>query len=206
MPASRSGQHLEFVVPPDCSGHRLDRFLVSQLPALSRSRIQSLIDEGRVLVDGAALKASRHVASGETVDVEIPPPPPPGIEVEPIPLDILYEDEDLAVVNKPTGMIVHPGAGAHAGTLVAALLNRFGDAGLSVIGGPLRPGIVHRLDKDTSGAILIARTDEAHRKLVNDFRERRIEKTYVALLRGSIKGQSGSVELAIARDLRRRSR
>lgn len=206
MPLSRSGQRLEFIVPADCSGHRLDRFLVSQLPALSRSRIQSLIDEGRVLVDGTALKSSHHVVSGDTVDIEIPPTPSAGVEAEPIPLAILYEDEDVAVINKPAGMIVHPGAGADAGTLVAALLNRFGDSGLSATGGPLRPGIVHRLDKDTSGAILVARTDEAHQKLVSDFRERRIEKTYIALLHGSIKGQSGSVELAVARDLRRRSR
>ncbi len=164
------------------------------------------MDEGHVLVDGVARKASHHVASNETLTVEIPPAPPAGVEAEPIPLEILYEDEDLAVINKPAGMIVHPGAGADAGTLVAALLNRFGDAGLSTIGGPLRPGIVHRLDKDTSGAILIARTDEAHRKLVDDFRERKVNKTYVALLHGKIKGDSGSVELAIARDLRRRSR
>ena len=206
MTLSRSGERLEFIVSPDCSGDRLDRFLVSQLPALSRSRIQLLIDEGRVLVDGVALKASHHVASGQTVDVEIPPTQSAGVEAEPIPLDILYEDEDVAVINKPAGMIVHPGAGADAGTLVAALLNRFHDAGLSTTGGPLRPGVVHRLDKDTSGAILVARTNEAHRKLVDDFRERRIEKIYLALLHGSIKGQSGSVELAIARDLRRRSR
>ena len=159
-----------------------------------------------MLVDGTALKSSHHVASGQAVDIEIPPTPPAGVEAEPIPLDILYEDEDVAVINKPAGMIVHPGAGAHAGTLVAALLNRFGGSGLSTTGGPLRPGIVHRLDKDTSGAILVARTNEAHRKLVDDFRERRIDKTYLALLHGSIKGQSGSVELAIARDLRRRSR
>ena len=206
MPASRSGRHLEFIVPPDCSGQRLDRFLASQLPELSRSRIQSLMDEGHVLVDGVARKASHHVASSETLTVEIPPVRPAGVEAEPIRLDVLYEDEDLAVIDKPAGMIVHPGAGADAGTLVAALLNRFGGEGLSTIGGPLRPGIVHRLDKDTSGAILIARTDEAHRKLVEDFRERQIDKTYFALLHGSIKGQSGSVELAIARDLRRRSR
>ena len=139
--------------------------------------------------------------------MEIPPTPPAGVEAEPIPLDLLYEDADIAVINKPAGMIVHPGAGADAGTLVAALLNRFGGGvGLSTIGGPLRPGIVHRLDKDTSGAILIALTDEAHRKLVEDFRDRRITKKYVALLHGNIKGESGSVELAIARDLRRRSR
>ena len=164
------------------------------------------MDEGHVLVDGVARKASHHVASSETLTVEIPPVRPAGVEAEPIPLDILYEDEDLAVIDKPAGMIVHPGAGADAGTLVAALLNRFGAAGLSTIGGPLRPGIVHRLDKDTSGAILIARTDEAHRKLVEDFRDRQIDKTYVALLHGKIKGDSGSVELAISRDLRRRSR
>ncbi len=206
MPVSRSGQHLEFIVPPDCSGQRLDRFLVSQLPELSRSRIQLLMEEGHVLVDGIARKASHHVASSETLSVEIPPTRPAGVEAEPLPLDILYEDEDLAVINKPAGMIVHPGAGADAGTLVAALLNRFGGAGLSTIGGPLRPGIVHRLDKGTSGAILIARTDEAHRKLVDDFRGRQIDKTYVALLHGKLKGDSGSVELAIARDLRRRSR
>lgn len=206
MPASRAGQHREFIVPPDCSGQRLDRFLVSQLPELSRSRIQSLMDEGHVLVDGVARKASHHVASSETLTVEIPPARPAEVTAEPIPLDILYEDEDLAVINKPAGMIVHPGAGADAGTLVAALLNRFGGEGLSTIGGPLRPGIVHRLDKDTSGAIVIARTDEAHRKLVDDFRDRQINKTYVALLHGKIKGDSGSVELAISRDLRRRSR
>ncbi len=207
MPLSRSGEHLEFIVPPDCSGQRLDRFLTSQLPELSRSRIQSLIDEGCVLVDGVPRKASHHVASSETLSVEVPPTPAAGVEAEPIPLDVLHEDGDVAVINKAAGMIVHPGAGADSGTLVAALLNRFGgSAGLSAIGGPLRPGIVHRLDKDTSGAILIARTDEAHRKLVEDFRERRIEKTYVALLHGNIKGESGSVELAIARDLHRRSR
>jgi 23S rRNA pseudouridine1911/1915/1917 synthase len=103
-------------------------------------------------------------------------------------------------------MIVHPGAGANAGTLVAALLHRFGSAGLSMIGGPLRPGIVHRLDKDTSGAIVIARTDEAHRKLVEDFQERLVQKTYVALLHGKIKGEAGTIDLPVSRDLRRRSR
>src|SRR5690242_9404474 len=103
MPLSRSGERFEFMVPSDCSGHRLDRFLVSQIPALSRSRIQSLIDEGRVLVDGFALKASHHVVSGQTVDIEIPATPAAGVEAEPIPLDILYEDEDVAVINKPAG-------------------------------------------------------------------------------------------------------
>ena len=198
--------HSEFVVSAEDAGQRLDRFLVSQLPELSRARIQSLMDEGRVQVDGASRRASHRVAPGEHVAVEIPPPQPAGVEAEAIPLDVLYEDADVAVVNKPAGMIVHPGAGANAGTLVAALLHRFGSGGLSTIGGPLRPGIVHRLDKQTSGAIIIARTDEAHRKLVEDFQERLVQKTYVALLHGKIKGEAGTVDFPVSRDLRRRSR
>jgi len=196
----------EFVVAAENAGERLDRFLVAQLPELSRARIQSLMDEGRVQVDGASRRASHRVAAGEHVKIEIPPPPPAGVEAEAIPLDVLYEDADLAVINKPAGTIVHPGAGANAGTLVAALLHRFGSAGLSTIGGPLRPGIVHRLDKDTSGAIIVARTDEAHRKLVEDFQDRLVQKTYVALLHGKIKGEAGTVDLPVSRDLRRRSR
>ena len=195
-----------FVVSAEEAGQRLDRFLVAQLPDLSRARIQSLVDEGRVQVDGASRRASHRVAPGESVTIEIPAPPPSGVEPEAIPLDILYEDADVAVINKPAGMIVHPGAGANAGTLVAALLHRFGAASLSTIGGPLRPGIVHRLDKDTSGAIVVARTDEAHRKLVEDFQERRVQKTYVALLHGKMKGDSGTVDLPVSRDLRRRAR
>jgi 23S rRNA pseudouridine1911/1915/1917 synthase len=196
-----------FTVAPEHAGRRLDRFLASQLTELSRSRIQSLMEEGRVWVDGIARKASHRVEPGEAVTVEIPPAPPAGVEAEPIPLEILYEDEDVAVVNKPAGMIVHPGAGAATGTMVAALLARFGGmAGLSTVGGPMRPGIVHRLDKDTSGAILIARNDAAHRKLVDDFRDRLVEKTYVALLHGKIKGNAGTIELPVARDLRRRTR
>jgi 23S rRNA pseudouridine1911/1915/1917 synthase len=196
----------EFVVPAQDAGQRLDRFLVSQFPALSRARVQSLIDEGRVEVDGASRRASYRVEPGERISVEIPPPPAAGVEAEPIPLDVLYEDADVAVIHKPAGMIVHPGAGANTGTLVAALLHHFGADGLSSIGGPLRPGIVHRLDKDTSGAIVIARTDEAHRKLVEDFQDRRVQKTYVALLHGKIKGEAGIVDLPVSRDLRRRSR
>jgi 23S rRNA pseudouridine1911/1915/1917 synthase len=201
-----SAQSSQFVVADEHAGERLDRFLVSQLPELSRSRIQLLMDEGRVLVDGLARKASHHVAQGEAVSVEISAPLPPGVEAEAIPLEVLYEDQDIAVVNKPAGMIVHPGAGADTGTMVAALLNRFGPDGLSTIGSPLRPGIVHRLDKGTSGAIVIARTDLAHKKLVEDFRERLVQKTYIALLHGRITGESGSVELPVSRDLHRRAR
>jgi 23S rRNA pseudouridine1911/1915/1917 synthase len=197
---------MKFIVTAEAAGQRLDVFLVAQLPALSRSRIQALMDEGRVALDGAARKASYHVQPGEVVTVEIPAEPLGGVAAEPIPLDILYEDADLAVVNKPAGMIVHPGSGVTTGTLVAALLDRFGPSGLSTLGGPLRPGIVHRLDKETSGAMVVARTDLAHRRLVEDFRDRRLEKTYVALLHGKIKGASGSIDLPVARDLRRRTR
>ncbi|MGC2505230.1 MAG: RluA family pseudouridine synthase, partial [Candidatus Acidiferrales bacterium] len=204
MPAGAHSNSFE--VSAEDAGQRLDRFLVSQLPELSRARIQTLMDEGRVQVDGDTRRASHRVATGEWVTVEIPPPPPAGVEAEAIPLDVLYEDADLAVINKPAGMIVHPGAGVDAGTLVAALLHRFGSAGLSTIGGPLRPGIVHRLDKDTSGAIVIARTDEAHRKLVGDFQERLVQKTYLALLHGKIKGEAGTIDLPVSRDLHRRSR
>ena len=197
---------MEFMVTAEDAGRRLDVYLVSQLPELSRSRIKALMDAGRVEVDGVARKAAHHVETGEVVSVEVPEQAPPGVEPEAIPLEILYEDKDVAVVNKPAGMIVHPGAGVTSGTLVAALLHRFGAGGLSSVGGPLRPGIVHRLDKETSGAIVIARTDAAHRKLVEDFRDRLVEKTYVALLHGKLRGDAGRIELPVARDLRRRSR
>ncbi|HEY4709075.1 MAG TPA: RluA family pseudouridine synthase [Candidatus Acidoferrales bacterium] len=198
---------MKFIVTSEDAAQRLDVFLVSQLPLLSRSRIKALMDEGRVQVDGSVRKASHHVETGEVITVEVPEELPPGVEAEAIPLEVLYEDQDVAVVNKSAGMIVHPGSGITSGTMVAALLHRFGGvAGLSTVGGPLRPGIVHRLDKETSGAIVIARTDEAHRKLVEDFRDRRVEKTYVALLHGKIKGDKGSIALPVARDLRRRSR
>jgi 23S rRNA pseudouridine1911/1915/1917 synthase len=200
--ASRS----EFLVAEDQAGQRLDRFLAAQFPDMSRTHVQTLIDEGRVLVSGIAKKPSHHVECGEQISVAIPPPPLPGVEPENIPLNLLYEDADIAVLNKPAGMIVHPGAGADTGTLVAALLYRFGDGGLSTVGGPLRPGIVHRLDKGTSGAILIARNNAAHLKLVEEFRDRCVQKTYVTLLHGAMKGNRGTIELRVARDLRRRSR
>lgn len=206
----------EFLVSAEDAGLRLDRFLAAQLPEVSRNRIQSLMEDGHVFVDGSAKKPSHRVAQGETITIGLPPPPPGGVEPEPIPLDVLYEDADLAVINKPAGMIVHPGAGAETGTLVAALLHHFNaesatqshasGTGLSSVGGPLRPGIVHRLDKDTSGAIVVARTDAAHGQLAAAFSNRLVEKTYIALLHGTPRGNSGRIELPIARDLHRRSR
>lgn len=200
-------QVLHFTVEPKRAGERLDRFLTSELSDLSRSRVQALIDEGRVTVDGAARKASYHLVADESISVEIPSEPPGGVQPESIPLEFLYQDEDVAVVNKTAGMIVHPGAGVHSGTLVAALLSHFGGGGgLSSVGGPLRPGIVHRLDKDTSGALVVALNDASHRKLAAEFSDRKVEKTYLALLHGNIKGDAGVVDMPIARDLRRRSR
>jgi len=202
-----AGGLTQFTVSGDSAGQRLDRFLASQLTDMSRTHVQSLIDEGRVRVSGAAMKPSYRVESGDIVAVDVPPPPESGVTPENIPLEVLDEDSDIAVINKSAGMIVHPGAGAETGTLVAALLDRFGGAhGLSSIGGPKRAGIVHRLDKGTSGAILIARTDAAHLKMIAAFRDREVQKTYVALVHGRPKGERGSIDLPIARDLRRRSR
>ena len=204
--ASVAACHREFAVTEEDRGQRLDRFIAVRLPEISRTHVQNLIDEGRVVVGGIAKKPSHRLETGETVNVEIPVAVAPGVAAEDIPLDVLYEDQDLAVINKPSGMIVHPGAGEDSGTLVAALLHRYGAGALSKIGGVLRPGIVHRLDKDTSGAMIIARSDEAHEKLVEEFRERRVEKTYVALLHGAIKGEKGRIELPVSRDMKRRSR
>jgi len=202
-----SGRIIRLEVSEGQSGERLDRFLAKHIPELSRTRIQSLIERGHVLVNGAAAKRSHTVESGEDITVEISPSEPAAAKAESIPLEILYEDEEVAVVNKPAGMIVHPGAGVKSGTVVNALLQKFGERGeLSSVGGELRPGIVHRLDRETSGALLIARTDAAHRALAEQFSSRQIEKTYVALVHGNFHENSGRIELPIARDLHRRTR
>ena len=206
LPPEPSRQEL-LVVAPEDSGQRLDSFLGARLADLSRTRLQALIDSGRVLVNGVARKRSHRVEAGEMLAVEIPPPQPSHAQPEDIPLNILYEDADMVVVNKPAGMVVHPGAGVKSGTLVNALLHRYGASGeLSSVGGELRPGIVHRLDKETSGALLVARNDAAHRALAEQFAGRKVEKTYVALLHGKINGESGRIELPVARDLHRRTR
>ncbi|MGA8034454.1 MAG: RluA family pseudouridine synthase [Candidatus Acidiferrales bacterium] len=197
----------DYVVDQGDAGARLDRYLVSRLTHISRNHVQNLIDQGRVRVNDVSKKPSHRLEVGERVVIEIPEPTPVGVEPENIPLDMVYSDADIAVINKPAGMIVHPGAGEDSGTLVAALLHHFGGGEkLSTLGGPLRPGIVHRLDKDTSGLIVVALTDAAHEKLEDDFRERQVEKAYVALLHGNLDGESGTIELPIARDAKRRSR
>ena len=167
---------------PDAAGQRLDSYLALQLPQYSRARLQDWIRQGRVRVDGTGCRPNRRLQGGETLEVE--PAPPPRLQLEPatIPLEILYSDDDLLVLVKPAGMVVHPGAGTRSPTLVHALLGL--DLSLSRIGGRERPGIVHRLDKDTSGVMVVARNDRVHRDLSEAFRQRRIHKEYRAICWG----------------------
>jgi 23S rRNA pseudouridine1911/1915/1917 synthase len=197
-------------VPANDAGIRLDQFLVSRLPDISRARLQQLIVQSLVLVDEKTVKPSLRLRGGEQIKILGPATPPPLRAVpENIPLDVVYEDDDLAVVNKPAGMMVHAGAGAtdderNRGTLVNALLHRLGQ--LSQLGGELRPGIVHRLDKATSGLIVIAKNDLAHRKLAAQFAGRRVKKTYLALVHGWLKQDNGTIATSISRDIVRRTR
>ena len=199
-----------FVATPEDAGKRLDQFLVGQLAEVSRARVQQLVAEQKVLVNNAAAKASLRLRGGDRVAVlGAAQAAPLRAMAEEIPLDIVYEDADLAVVNKPPGMMVHAGAGAsedarNRGTLVNALLHRFGK--LSAVGGELRPGIVHRLDKATSGLIVVAKNDEAHRRLAAQFVRRQVKKTYVALVHGWVKQDRGTITSSISRDRVRRTR
>jgi 23S rRNA pseudouridine1911/1915/1917 synthase len=194
----------EFVVLPEEAGERLDRVVTAHCPELSRTRVQELIEAGLILLNARAAKGSQRLRGGERLTVEVQPRPPLRAEPESIPLEILYEDDDVVVVNKPAGMTVHAGAGNSRGTLVNALLGR-GQA-LAQGGDALRPGIVHRLDKDTSGIILVAKNDQAHAKLGEAFRQRTVQKTYIALVQGLLKGDRGRIDLAIGRDPKRRVR
>lgn len=194
-----------FVVPPQARGRRLDSFLAAQLPSLSRSRIQELIREGRAEADGeAAREPARRLKGGERLALEVVERPPPAATPEAIPLDVVYEDADLAVVNKPAGLVVHAGAGHRGGTLVNALLHRFGK--LSGVGGAVRPGLVHRLDKSTSGLLVVAKNDEAHLRLAEQFRARTVEKRYLAVLHGRPARAKGRIAFPVARDKRRPTR
>lgn len=184
---------------------RLDKFLVGQLQEFSRSRIQGLIADGFVDVnDHAAKKAGQTLESGSNVTVRIPPPAPTNILAENIPLDILFENDDLLVVNKPAGMVVHPALGHASGTLVNAVMGY--DPDIEGIGGEERPGVVHRLDKETSGLILLAKNERAHRWLQDQFRLRKVEKTYLALVDGKPPTPSGRVEAHVGRDPSHRKR
>lgn len=178
---------------------RLDKFLVQRLPEFSRARLQGLIADGFVLVNGqAAKKSGQMLEVGASVEVRVPPPVPSTLIGENIPLDIIFENDDLLIVNKPAGMVVHPAAGHETGTLVHAVLGYEPD--LEGIGGEERPGVVHRLDKETSGLIVLAKNERAHRWLQDQFRLRTVEKTYLALVDGAPPTPSGRVEAPIGRD------
>jgi 23S rRNA pseudouridine1911/1915/1917 synthase len=206
-----------FTADPAAANLRLDQYLAQALPDISRARVQLLIEAGQVRVDGHPAKPKQKLHGGESIEIEGTPQPAPLHAIpEDIPLEILHEDKHLAVINKPAGMMVHAGAGTappaasgepdprNSGTLVNALLFHF--AKLSDVGGDLRPGIVHRLDKQTSGLILVAKDDSTHRKLGEMFSERQVAKTYLALLHGHLKKDDTTVTLPIARDLIRRTR
>src|SRR5271163_346430 len=197
-------------VTPDFAGRRLDQFLVVHLDGVSRSRIQLLLDQGGIMVDGKQAKAAHKLRGNESISVtgEAQPPPLRAIPEE-IPLAIVFEDDDLAVIDKPAGMMVHAGAGAtddarNQGTLVNALLHHF--QSLSTTAGELRPGIVHRLDKETSGLIIVAKNDRTHQALSEMLSSRSVRKTYLALVRGDLKQDSGTINAAVSRDLVRRTR
>ena len=193
-----------FVAGPEDGGRRLDVVVQAHLAGFSRSRVQEWIKAGRVRVNGAAGRASYTVREGDAIEAEPAAPRPLRAEAEAIPLSILYEDEDVVAVDKPAGMVVHAGAGVHSGTLVNALLHRFEQ--LSGVGGPLRPGIVHRLDRYTSGVLLVAKHDAAHRSLADQFAGRQVRKVYLALVHGEMRAASGRIEKPIARDPVRRIR
>jgi 23S rRNA pseudouridine1911/1915/1917 synthase len=202
-----------FNAEPAAAGLRLDAYLAKALPDISRARVQTLIENGQVTVDGIATKAKTKLKGGEAIEIAGEPQPAPlRAEPEDIPLTVVYEDDDLAVIDKPAGMTVHAGAGgpeANRGTLVNALLYRFGHrlSGSDATGeATIRPGIVHRLDKETSGLILVAKNDSTHRKLAEMFAEHRLRKVYIALVHGNIATDEGTIDLAISRDLNRRTR
>jgi 23S rRNA pseudouridine1911/1915/1917 synthase len=201
------------LVATDAAGQRLDQFLAAHLD-VSRARVQQLIAAEKVLVNEIPARASLKLRGDENITIVGPAARPPLRAIaEEIPLDIVYEDDDLAVINKPAGMMVHAGAGAvgpdgedarNRGTLVNALLHHF--ASLSAVGGEMRPGIVHRLDKETSGLIVVAKNDDAHRKLAAQFARREVKKTYIALVHGWLKKENGTISASISRDRIRRTR
>jgi len=193
-----------FQVGAPSAGTRLDLFLVSACSDLSRSRIRKLIEEGSVRLGGVSAKPSHLVRAGDEVAVEVPEPRPSEIVAEDIPLSVLYEDEHLLAIDKPPGLVVHPAPGHASGTLVNALLHRVRD--LQGVGGELRPGIVHRLDRDTSGVLLVAKTDLAHASLSRQMKRRTMRKEYLALVAGVPRVRKGEVAFAIARDPRDRKR
>jgi 23S rRNA pseudouridine1911/1915/1917 synthase len=192
-----------FKVSESESGTRLDAYLAAQIDDWSRVRLQRLIDAGEVLVNGNLVKPSYRVSAKDKVEVELTPAPTSNFSPENIPLEIVFEDDSVIVINKPAGLVVHPAAGVHSGTLANALAYHFQQLSNA---GSIRPGIVHRLDKDTSGLLVVAKTESAHENLSDQFRAREVFKNYVALVHGVVKEASGRIEQPIARDPRNRTR
>ena len=190
-------QEYLFEVFPEDEAKRLDIFIKEKLPELSRSRVQALIKENHILVNFKPSKASYKIKRGEKIKVFIPLDKEIEIQPRDIPFEVIYEDEDIAVINKPSGIVVHPAPGHYDDTLVQGLILKLKN--LSGIGGKIRPGIVHRLDKDTSGIMLVAKNDFAHKKLVEAFKERLIEKNYIALVYGRLTQKKGKIETFIGR-------
>jgi 23S rRNA pseudouridine1911/1915/1917 synthase len=188
---------IELIVPKEATRLRLDQFLARELPNFSRSRIQQLIRTKFITRNSSPARPRDLVRTGDRIEIKQPPPAKIDNRPEPIPLEIIYEDDDLIVINKPPGLVVHPGAGHREHTLVNALLHHFPE--LSGIGGKERPGIVHRLDKETSGCLVVAKTDQAHRGLAAQFADRTVEKVYLALVAGKLRKTTGTIEEKIGR-------
>ena len=198
----------EILVTSGEGAKRLDHFLANREPYFSRTALQRLILDGHITIDGQEIKPSHKIRPGDRIIVTVPRPEPIEIQPEPIPLDILYEDESVLVINKPAGLVVHPAPGHWSGTLVNALLYHLvsGEGSLSTIGGKERPGLVHRLDKDTTGVLVVAKHDQAHRFLAAQFKRHSITRVYEALVGGKPKTGQGRIELSIGRDLKDRKK
>lgn len=197
-------RRVDLVVDAPAAGERLDRWLAARVPGLSRARLQALISGGHVRVSGLARKPSHRVVAGERIDVEIPPLPPEELEPEPIALSVVHEDEQVLVLDKPAGVVVHPGAGHARGTLAAAVLAHA--PGTAGVGGPRRPGVVHRLDKDTSGLLVMAKTPLAYESLTAQLVARTVRRVYLALAHGRVGPAEGVIDKPIGRDPRDRKR
>jgi 23S rRNA pseudouridine1911/1915/1917 synthase len=192
------------VVDAPAAGQRLDRWLAAQVPGLSRARLQALIADGHVRVEGHARKPSHRLVAGARIDVDIPPPPPEALEPEAVALTVVHEDEHVLVLDKPAGVVVHPGAGHARGTLAAAVLAHA--PGTAGVGGPRRPGVVHRLDKDTSGLLVIAKTPLAYESLTTQLAARTVRRVYLAVAHGRVTMPSTVIDRPIGRDPRDRKR
>lgn len=197
-------EHHVYFVDTLHQGRRLDAFLVSHLPAHSRSHLKGLIESGLITVDGVPAKPSLHVRRGQRIEITIPPPPRAEIIPEALPLDVIFEDEQVLVVNKPPGLVVHPGAGRAGGTLANAVLARVPQ--MAGVGSTLRPGIVHRLDKDTSGLLMVAKTPRAYRALQSQVAGRTVSRTYIALVDGVLGRDEGTIDAPIGRHPHHRTR